>query len=332
VTARTVDEREHRRGLVLGLTMAEALLLLLFLLLLALAALIFRRDKAVTAITQANAALRSELTEAQKAQAQLAPLLERLRTGGRVPDQELDKLAASLTRAAANERDLVDTKRELAGMTSSLSQAQKELHAAKEELRSYETIAESARRIDPEAPPSSTLQKGLELLDNVGLDVDPKDVRSAAQQVADANARAGELDKRYSALEQQYDRVRRERENLMRNGAGTTYPSCWIGADNRTEFMFDVTITDAGVIVRDIGPPSRKDDSAYRLLEPFERGAEIAAARFDRATARLFQWSSEHECRFFVVVRDSTGSGSKEAYQRHRRTVEGHFYIRHVWR
>lgn len=31
------DEREHRRGLVLGLTMAEVLLLLLFLLLLALA-------------------------------------------------------------------------------------------------------------------------------------------------------------------------------------------------------------------------------------------------------------------------------------------------------
>src|SRR3954464_3765876 len=34
---RIVDEREHRRGLILGLTLAEVLLLLLFLLMLALA-------------------------------------------------------------------------------------------------------------------------------------------------------------------------------------------------------------------------------------------------------------------------------------------------------
>jgi Tfp pilus assembly protein PilV len=38
MSLRIADEREQRRGLVLGLTLAEVLLLLLFLLLLALAA------------------------------------------------------------------------------------------------------------------------------------------------------------------------------------------------------------------------------------------------------------------------------------------------------
>ncbi len=40
-----VDEAEHRRGLTLGLTLAEVLLLLLFLVLLALAALFQSADE-----------------------------------------------------------------------------------------------------------------------------------------------------------------------------------------------------------------------------------------------------------------------------------------------
>jgi hypothetical protein len=45
MTTRVVDEREHRRGLVLGLTLAEVLLLLLFLVMLALSIPLMTHDK-----------------------------------------------------------------------------------------------------------------------------------------------------------------------------------------------------------------------------------------------------------------------------------------------
>ena len=44
--------REYRRGVVLGLTMAEVLVLLVFLLLLTMAALLFRRDKEQAAMAE----------------------------------------------------------------------------------------------------------------------------------------------------------------------------------------------------------------------------------------------------------------------------------------
>ena len=63
------DEREHRRGLVLGLTMAEVLLLLLFLLLLALAARIVN-------LTRENASQAREIVRAEDTIKALSPLIE----------------------------------------------------------------------------------------------------------------------------------------------------------------------------------------------------------------------------------------------------------------
>jgi competence protein ComGC len=330
--ARALDEREHRRGLVLGLTMAESLLLLVFLLLLALSALLMRRERIISALNASQTSLQAELTAARAAQSELAPVLDQLRARGKLAEEQLEQLAARLTRAGAIERELTETNQKFSALQSELSQSRLAAKKAEEETRQYAEIIDQALQIAPEAPPASTLRRGVEILEKVGLSADLSSVASAMAQATEVRQQLGETQERYTALEQQYEKTRRERENLMRNGAGTTYPSCWTTPDGKNEFIFDVVVTDVGVIVRDAAPPHRQDDDIYSMIDPFEKGTVIQAARFDRATARLFHWSNEQECRFFVNLRDGTGAGSKQAYQRHRRLVEGHFYIRHLWK
>jgi hypothetical protein len=94
--------------------------------------------------------------------------------------------------------------------------------------------------------------------------------------------------------------------------------------------MFDVTIRDTGMVVRDIFPATRVSDGAWNLVGKFPRNVEISSNAFRTATVRLFEWSRQNRCRFFVDLRDDTGSTSKLQYKSLRQLVEGHFYIRLV--
>lgn len=61
------------------------------------------------------------------------------------------------------------------------------------------------------------------------------------------------------------------------------------------------------------------------VVDPIE---VLSPAEFLRRTEPLYNHSLAANCRFFVVVYDSTGSMEKELYKHLLRTVEGHFYKR----
>jgi hypothetical protein len=88
-----------------------------------------------------------------------------------------------------------------------------------------------------------------------------------------------------------------------------------------TEYIFDVTIDDTGVIVQD-ATPSRKSDDKWQLVDAFPRGVRVPEGRFRAATSRLNQWSREHDCQFVVLMRDGTGPSSKTRYKALRTLVE----------
>src|SRR5262245_48588081 len=79
MSSRLADEREQRRGLILGLTLAEVLLLLLFLLLLALASQL--------------RSLRSQAEEAQRGLEELRPLQQAMMSAGAIDITSVQKLA-----------------------------------------------------------------------------------------------------------------------------------------------------------------------------------------------------------------------------------------------
>jgi outer membrane protein OmpA-like peptidoglycan-associated protein len=128
------DEREHRRGLVLGLTMAEVLLLLLFLLLLALAAKLMHQAK--------------DLAKANDVIQTLEPVIKEV-AGKEVTPQTVQALARDLA-------SVPELRRENEKLTAALAEASKRADAFKQ-------LEARAREINPDDPPAA-LRRSLELL------------------------------------------------------------------------------------------------------------------------------------------------------------------------
>jgi hypothetical protein len=301
---RVAHEGEHRRGLVLGLTLAEILMLLLFLLLLAFGAKLHN--------------LTREKNELHVAMAELAPLIAEIRLRGGLDGETIQALVKGLARVQQLEKDV-------SALTEKNAKLQAELGDKTAQLKSLEPILQAAARIKPDDPPA-LLKRAIAIVEAVGTEMDPDQLKSLSELASKGEA-AQDL---VAALQEERDRFRRERDNLMRRGNGLTYPSCWTASDGQTEYIFDVTIRDAGLAVRDIAPATRAGDPAWNHVDAFPRGAEIDEHRFLSSTKKLFEWSKEQNCRFYSVIRDGTGPSSKERYKQLRTVVENHFYPLHL--
>lgn len=303
MSSRIADEREQRRGLILGLTLAEVLLLLLFLLLLALAAEIQRlKEKAETAQNDLEL---------------LRPLQETMLSNGVTDAMSVRTLAERFRRVESLEREVAERKEE-----SEASRSQSELLKAvgldKEiKLRSVIDTLRSASKIDPNDPPA-LLKRGLEVLQEVGPNIQSDDLKRLSDMLTEG-------DKRIAEVEADRDKIRRERDNLMRGGNGLTYPSCWTTPAGQTEYIFDVTFTDSGLIVHD-ATQKRTGDKAWSFVGAFDRAKTINENVFISATKSLFEWSKEQNCRFYAIIRDQTGATNKMRYKRLQQMVQGNFY------
>src|SRR5882762_8177376 len=98
MASRTADEREQRRGLVLGLTLAEILLLLLFLLLLVLGSQI--------------RTWRDRYEQLDQTLEVLKPLQEALMTGGAIDINNVQELVSRFQKLQNAEQDLSKLKAE----------------------------------------------------------------------------------------------------------------------------------------------------------------------------------------------------------------------------
>jgi hypothetical protein len=305
MASRTADEREQRRGLVLGLTLAEVLLLLLFLLLLVLGSQI--------------RTWRDRYEQLDQTLEELKPLQEALMVGGAIDINNVQELVSRFQSLQNAERELSKLKTENADLAKQ-SELFKSLGLASDDkLRNIASAVKRASEIDPNDPPA-LLKRALDVIDRLGPSTQPDQVKPLSEMVA-----GPELSQKVATLEAALDQMRRERNNLMRGpGNGLTYPSCWTTAAGQTEYIFDVTLADAGVQVRNASP-ARANDKAWALVGPFARETMINENAFIGATKKLFEWSKSQNCRFYTIVRDATGP-SKARYKRLQEMVQGNFY------
>jgi hypothetical protein len=309
-----VDEREHRRGLVLGLTLAEILLLLLFLVLLALAGRVFQLKK--------NAEKQEkQLGEIHRT---LGPIMEKFNQTGEVDLAAIRKLTERLSRIADLERGNEALRAENSDIKSKLAALQKLGPKGEKILSEIAPLLERVSRIRPNDPPAA-LSRAVDLLENAPASIKPEDLKSLSD-LGDVTGKLKDLQDRVVVTESERDRFRRERDNLMRSkGGGLQYPSCWTNDKGETEYIFDITFRDGGLLVRDHAQETRKSDPAWTFVNDFRRDVEINESVFVSATSRLFQWSKENECRFVVIVRDQTGE-NKSRFKTLMSSVERHFY------
>ncbi|MET4749209.1 hypothetical protein [Bradyrhizobium sp. RT11b] len=304
--SRVGDEREQRRGLVLGLTLAEVLLLLLFLLLLTLAA---QLKQVQARATKADADLE-----------QIKPLQEALMTGGAIDITSVQQLVSRFQHLRELEQE-VATLKEREDLATQQSELLKSSGIdSPDKLRALGEALRQAFSVNPNDPPAF-LKRSLDVMGKLGTSTAPDQVKPLSQMTTE-----GEASQKLAAVEAEREKLRTDVLNLMRkNGNGLTYPSCWKTSSGQTEYIFDITFNDAGVQVKD-ATPARAHDDAWQLVGAFARNADINEQTFIAATKKLANWATGQNCKFYTINRDATGSSNKARYKFLQRTIEQHFY------
>ncbi len=319
-------------GLVLGLTMAETVILIIFVLLLALTALLAR---------EANR--RQTLEEDLERFGEIRQvLLQR----GLDAEELLVAVRASVSdrHAADNWRELVrnleDRIPDLSPPTimSHLDSAQQMnklldeggLETTPENVSTLADIVRASRNAGVTVDQMRTAISSHEaLVDALGSSGSEVSSARIIELVDDAKRWRAQASENRSDLAAALDRANARIAELegQVGGSGTDHPSCWYDADNSVAYLFDVALTDDGFVLRAANVlPEHRNEFASLPLDGVVTGRTLTASQFVVQTRPLFQWSVGHDCRFFVRAFDLTATDQKELYKRRMRTLESHFY------
>lgn len=334
------QERSYRRGLVLGLTMAEIVVLIIFALLLALAAVLAIREDRIRELErlaaetaparQMLAALREQFPQAQsfddlfielKVAIEQAKLLEPTKENLReaVEKAKQAEKNAKIARAVEQQFPQARTPEEIARElkqavegAGKLVETRKELETAKTELKGAMADASLGQEVREEAKKAGK---------------DPREmlaIASAAIKGGDPRVREGELQREVTTLKGQLENLK---SKLTAVGKGTEMPACWASPETgRPEYIFDIALKSGSFVIRDRKLEHRKADQAALPLQGMVFDQDLAQRAFESQTLAIYLWSVKNQCRFFVRVFDLTGPTEKTVYKQQMRSVDAKFY------
>ena len=307
------SDQAYKRGLILGLTMAEIILLLLFSLLLALAALSIEQERKIETIQNERDKYAEDL---------------------RINEQKLKTVMTLLS-----ESDLSSIKKELIRLKDQEQQIARLLDRLE-----IDKNAPAPERLDQLFEKTTKLSEVAKTIENAGFPPEPKELESALDRVKDAQAEieaadkaresaenekaqlAQELEDAEQGLSQKDGQIANMKRTLDRFGKGTEKPACW--ADEKTGkpiYIYNAGLTSEGIIVRHSAtPPWAKARQLPIDAIPYDKN--LSPREFIRKADPIFQWSEKNECRFFVRAYDLTGPTEKKIYKRHTRYLESAFY------
>ena len=303
------QQEGYRRGLVLGLTMAEIAVLVIFVLLLVLGALLALKDRENEELQERNRILRASLSEFDR-------IVET--NGGHFED-----VIRELARAK-------ETRRSLDRLQQEVTDLQQEIQA----FRELQQVLETNRPKTMAERPLPEVFRELLLLRSAVMDSgvapSPHAVRKALIEAANkddllqlAEQRAQELTRQKDDLNARLTELQRTAD---RGGRGLDHPPCWATPDGKAEYIFDIALTSKGLIIRERELPHRVIERNQLPLHGLALNEELVPSRFLDMTRELFVWSRNNDCRFVVRAFDDTASTEKTTYKRHMRVLEQHFY------
>lgn len=295
----------HRRGLMLGLTLAEVLLLILFILLLTYTVILLERDQAAEAKEEKIAELQTTNTDLEaQINVGLSDLINSVGLGG-IPVADLEDLDLRL--------------REALEVTSRTK-------LSNEKLSKLVPSPDHAERLADQLELISDAPKATEIIEGWIEENQPTegaDVGAGAETVEPEPQTVDEALKVIERLKNQNEFYERRMRNA---GNGLTYPSCWY-RDSKAVYIYDISLLDDGLKVSRSDSREGLDLSALDAngAEP-DFGVEIGFGAFSDRTRGLHQWSVDQKCRFYVRLRDETSEDNKDGYKRAKQRVENHFY------
>lgn len=356
----------NRRGLLLGLTLSEIMMIILFALLLLFGAIFLEQDEDrlhISRLEQTLADLKVALAESKISSDLVPPLRDTLRQYG-IAQQQIENLLKELKIVESLREDIRLLKEETTTLSPAAEQQSKQrLEQTQAELRSKETeLAAAERRL-------MTLNRELaditrkkadaaKLAEAMGeAGISPSQARQAdqslgalravmddlRQRLAKAGTAPDKIDAVIDKAGKDWGTVARDNKTLgeqkkywenkwaadVGNGKKGVTP-CW-APDGVIEYIYDVALYDDGMVIRKNDGLKWAEEG--ETLEPYVRDITLMQLihqnEFMTQTRPLFNYSNtkERDCRFFVRLFDETSVTAKLTYQQRRRAVESHFFI-----
>lgn len=359
------QERHYRRGLILGLTLAEVMLLVLFALLLVLLDT-FSKNKPLSPAEQAAVGLVEELRAASapdstendfrdvfeslailvrsgdaKEIKALTDTIAQLRS--RPADKSQPRESSAVQVALSKPIDDKSRTTELnVGRAANSPTGRQTANSVPRSTNSngdpsgssHETPrGEQNRQADAAAAMRERIRAIRELAEAIQATHDVKTIHEATQVtklLIEAQSMLGDTPAA-SLFREAITRELKSRADAAKQvhpgGPGTEHPSCWVAADTgKPEYIFDVTLASGSVLVHDNALPHRAKEQAALPIGQTQFDRNLGLAEFVTVTDALYRWSEAHDCRFFVRIIDKTEGGEKAVYKRELRTVGEHFY------
>ena len=316
------QQASYRRGLVLGLTVAESMLLILFALLLALGWVLVKRDREAQQLTNEIARLveRNRLLEAK------VDVLDAL-ARNQPPEKFFRELveARQAQEAVAQEKARLLEKAKELERVEGLAQA---LAKAPDQRKKLKELAENGAQLEQAVAKADPKAGSREFYDYIGQGVALAKAAAEAGRTPD-ETRSMMGDATHAARESATlkGQVTRLQKELRSVGKGGDYPPCWVTEAGEIEYLFDINLNgDGSLALKDVTPPIRTADRRTLPISAKLNGT-ISRGAFMGMTAELLAYENAKGCRFYVIARDRTGPTQKDLFKNLLiNTVEARFY------
>lgn len=338
----------YRRGVLLGMTMAEIMILILFCLLMAF---VLSLEEYQERIEQAEEA--QQLFEELKAQVGSYDDAWTLLTDIRTVVKQLGTDALNEIAALIENDPSVRLEDVSVAVVAGLEQynaIKAELAAETENLPSSEEVLEAlgqriadGKEYQKQSPVLEALQPIKDRLDRAnGEEPSLEDFREAirrmtadaeawnaenqgdlAQQFQDAQIQNLDLEERIGRLGQALTKAT---DQLAGKGQGLVYPSCFQTEEGKIQYVFDIEFTEDSMTLAALPVPGNEERWERLNFQRISTGEAVSVARYLAETRDVFDWSKANACRFFVRILDRTLAENKRQYKVMKRNIESRFY------
>jgi hypothetical protein len=308
------DDKQFRRGVVLGLTMAEALLLLIFLLMLILGIRLKSQSTEIAELEKQRDAAQSRLVAMQ-------PVFDKLAKRDKFDiTKDYVRMQQQLADANARLKDAelsVDLVQQAASLAPPDATPEEATRALLNEAAIGRQALDAAQRFAPDLPPEKAVE-ALVKAATIGQAL--KDGGTPDELLAAAGACKADL----QSCKNQTTFLN---SRLNAKTGGFDLPPCWVDNKGKIQYIFDASLSDAGIYVEDKAVAGREADQEKLPLARARYGEPLGPDEFSDAFSPLLKWSNDHGCRFYVRLYDDMRDGDRAEYKELRGTVEGYFRI-----
>lgn len=282
------QDNTYRRGLVLGLTMAEIMVLILFALLLAMGVSFETTQKELDRLRAVEAAI----NDAFRGQP------------SRMTAKQLVDMVEKQQATIASQQRQIDRGKEAAEKAALIDDIFQKLKKA---------------GVDPEPKKYADM---IQLASAVTKNLPGKDgVPPSPVQIADALTKYQGLQSENQNLKGQNVQLT-ERIGRLEGGKGNEFPSCWATPEGKAESIFELLFSTTGVTVINRALPHRQEAQAQLPLGNVRYDVDLPLEEFKTQLQPLYLWSVREKCRFYVI-RYSTEKATRNDLIN---TAGGYFY------